>query len=299
MKIEVNQNLDTGDLLDLENHLIEVAEEAYLTERPDLDRLAINGTIEVASEELGSAIIGFLRDNIKRAIVWVDGTKVVDKFGSDNSPLDLEAESVTPTKLVDRMLENQEPSIDAAARSFLQYVWREKRRGNPIPINSNEVATFFSSRGGLSDLAMRDPKIKIDDRGTVTNQAALDSVVRKLNQQIAAKAQRLSNINHESTAAVVSNLLEDEDHRTWLNPKNWMDKIAARRFVPDEVLDGVPNDAKILIVPGGEIADAIMYNDFRGGIHVLIDDGEVSRWRSFRDEETAYGEFLRHDVHAS
>ena len=78
-----------------------------------------------------------------------------------------------------------------------------------------------------------------------------------------------------------------------------MDKFAAARFVDQAVLDDIPNDAKICVVHGGEIADAILYNDFRGGIHVLIDDGEVSRWRGFKDEETAYGEFLRHDVHAS
>lgn len=101
---------------------------------------------------------------------------------------------------------------------------------------------------------------------------------------------------------LVEQLLGDEDgesHKTWKNPKNWMDKFAARRFVSDDVLDAIPNDAKVLVVPGGEIADAIMYNDFRGGIHILIDDGETSRWHGFRDEETAYNEFLRTDIHAS
>lgn len=196
MKIALNKQLDTGQLLDLENHVLEVAEEAYMTEepRPDLDRFAVDGTLVVQSEELGNAIIDFLSNNVKRIIIWKDDKKVVDKFG--NSPLDLEAESVTP-------------------------------------------------------------------------------------------------------AQVVNKLLEDEDLQPWKNPKNWMDKFAAARFVDQAVLDGIPNDAKICVVHGGEIADAILYNDFRGGIHVLIDDGEVSRWRGFKDEETAYGEFLRHDVHAS
>ncbi len=194
MKISLNRQLDADQLIDLENHVIDVAEEAYMTEqpRPDLDQFAVRGYLDVQSEELAKAIIDFISLNIPRVIVWKDEKKVVDKF--DTSPLDLES---TP-------------------------------------------------------------------------------------------------------AAVVNKLLEDEDdYKTWKDPKNWMDKLAARKFVSDDVLDTIPNDAKVLVVPGGEIADAIMYNDFRGGIHILIDNGEYSGWRGFRDEETAYGEFLRTDVHAS
>lgn len=93
MKISLNRQLDTGQLLDLENHVLEVAEEAYMTEepRPDLDRFAIDGTLIVQSEELGQAIIDFLSLNVPRIIIWKDDKKVVDEFG--NSPLDIEGEA--------------------------------------------------------------------------------------------------------------------------------------------------------------------------------------------------------------
>jgi glutamine amidotransferase-like uncharacterized protein len=46
---------------------------------------------------------------------------------------------------------------------------------------------------------------------------------------------------------------------------------------------------------GSEIADCILYNDFRGGIHVWINGG----WKRFNDEETAFNSFLETDHWAS
>lgn len=114
MKISLNRQLDTDQLIDLENHVIEVAEEAYMTEqpRPDLDQFAVRGYLEVQSEELAKAIIDFISQNIPRVIIWKDEKKVVDKFG--NSPLDIEGEkdrrefgpreSLTPAQFVESLL---------------------------------------------------------------------------------------------------------------------------------------------------------------------------------------------------
>jgi hypothetical protein len=101
MKIELNHQLDTGQLLDLENHLLEKFEEAYLTERPDLDQLAIRGSVEIQNEELGNELISFIELNVPRVIIWKDGTKVADKFGASN-PFDLGV--TTPAKVVEQLL---------------------------------------------------------------------------------------------------------------------------------------------------------------------------------------------------
>lgn len=92
---------------------------------------------------------------------------------------------------------------------------------------------------------------------------------------------------------IVNRLLENENQ--WDDPKNWLSKKDAAPFVQEDILDAVPLDAKICIIPGDEIADCILYNDFRGGIHVWINGG----WKRFNDEETAFNSFLETDHWAS
>jgi hypothetical protein len=94
-----------------------------------------------------------------------------------------------------------------------------------------------------------------------------------------------------------------KEFRLWEDRKNWIDRQSATRFIPEALLEHVPRDAKFCIIPGGEIADCFLYNDFRGGIHVLIndrwrEDGGV-RWHVARNADDAFQLFLEKDHGAS
>lgn len=160
MKIELNKSLGDDQSIDLENHLLEVAEEAYLTEKPDIYSFAVTSAMDVQSEELGNAIIDFISNNIPRVIIWKDGVKVVDKF--DTSPLDLD-DSIPKTKpadLVEALLGESKlppeivnsPLIVAAAKEFLKHASKNSSPGNMIHPTRFHVADYFNATGLPNDL---------------------------------------------------------------------------------------------------------------------------------------------------
>jgi hypothetical protein len=149
VKIELNKSLDTGQLLDLENHLIEKSEEAYLTERPDLDQLAVRSGIEIQNEELGAELISFLELNIPRIIIWKDGVKVADKFG--NSPFDLE--SMKPKDAVNKLLEDDEGLMIHEFMAALEQLLKTRpdiRLADANILSPENVAELTFSIGGKS-----------------------------------------------------------------------------------------------------------------------------------------------------
>ena len=115
MKIETNRLLDSDQVTDLYNHLSDLdlpgLDKPMFPEDPpaiDVDELAIRGAIDVP-EQTGNVIIDWISKHVPRVIIWVDGKKVVDKYG--NSPLDIDAEDIVDSLLSEG--ENEHPELGA------------------------------------------------------------------------------------------------------------------------------------------------------------------------------------------